>query len=289
MANKLRLVIVSGRSGSGKSTTLHALEDGGFYCIDNLPASLLPDLINKYTKKNCESIRLAVGIDARNMVDELEEFPSDFAVIRNNEKVDSDIIFLDADLDSLLKRFSMTRRKHPMSQKGEPLEDAISKEFIRLKPLFSQADIRIDTSQLSAHELSRLIRERIIGKAQGKLTLLFQSFGFKYGIPTNADFIFDVRCLPNPYWIEDLREYTGKDKPVINFLKSNEYVMQMKQDIAAFIHKWLPFFRDSTRSYITVAIGCTGGKHRSVFLCEALSKMFRGKDLQVIIRHREQE
>ena len=288
MANKFRLIIVSGRSGSGKSTALHVLEDEGFYCIDNLPASLLTELINRYTKENCKPVQLAVGIDARNTVDELKEFPADFAKIRQNKKVESDIIFLDADVDSLLKRFSMTQRKHPLSQKDESLEDTISKEFLRLRPLFKQADIKIDTSQLSVHELSRLVRERVIGQRQSKLNLLLQSFGFKYGIPSNADFIFDVRCLPNPYWIEDLREYTGKDEPVINFLKNNEHVMQMKQDIANFLQKWIPFFRDSTRSYITIAIGCTGGKHRSVFLCESLGKMFYNHDLQVIVQHREE-
>ena len=288
MANKFRLIVVSGRSGSGKSTALHALEDEGFYCIDNLPASLLPDLVKKYVQKEHKSIRLAVGIDARNMADDLAGFSSDFTTIRHDDRVNSEIVFLDADRESLLKRFSMTRRMHPMSQKGVSLEDAITKEFALLESISIQADIRIDTSKLSVHGLRCMIRERIAGKALGKINLLFQSFGFKYGVPADADFVFDVRCLPNPHWVESLRQFTGKDQPVIDYLSQHESVLEIKRDIYHFIDKWIPKFQDGTRSYLTVAIGCTGGKHRSVFLCEALSRMFSDQALQVMVRHREQ-
>lgn len=289
MSNKFRLVIISGRSGSGKSTALHALEDEGFYCIDNLPASLLPDLVEKYAQKKHEAIRLAVGVDARNMANDLAGFASDFAGIRNDSRVTSEIVFLDADREALLKRFSMTRRMHPMSQKGVSLEDAITAEFALLESISSQADIRIDTSKLSVHSLRCMIRERIAGKALGKINLLFQSFGFKYGVPADADFVFDVRCLPNPYWIESLREFTGKDQSVIDYLIQHEHVLEMKEDIYTFVDKWIPRFQDGTRSYLTIAIGCTGGKHRSVFLCETLSRMFGNRALQVMVRHREQE
>ena len=288
MSYECRLVVVSGRSGSGKSTALHALEDEGFYCIDNLPASLLLDLVHKYAKKQHESIRLAVGIDARNVADELKDFAKNFAKIRDNSRVCSEIIFLDADRESLLKRFSMTRRLHPMSQSGVSLEEAITKEYALLKSISTLANLRIDTSQLSVHGLRCLIRERIAGRSLGKINLLFQSFGFKYGVPADADFVFDVRCLPNPYWVESLREYSGTDQQVIDYLRGHKEVEDMQQDIFSFVHKWIPYFQDSTRSYITVAIGCTGGKHRSVFLCEALSKMVDSQALQVMVRHREQ-
>ena len=288
MLNKLRLVVVSGRSGSGKSTALHALEDEGFYCIDNLPASVLPDLVKKYVSRQGEMIRLAVGIDARNMADDLKNFAVDFSLIKNNSCVNSEIVFLDTDHEALLKRFSMTRRKHPMSQKGVSLEDAINDEFSRLETIVDMSDIRIDTSDLSVHGLRCLIRERIAGKKQGKINLLLQSFGFKYGVPPDADFVFDVRCLPNPYWIEELRNYNGKDQPVIEYLRQYPLVLDMKNDIYEFINRWIPRFQDSTRSYLTIAIGCTGGKHRSVYLCEELSHIFCDYELQVMVRHREQ-
>jgi len=288
MNEKLRLIVISGRSGSGKSTALHVLEDEGFYCIDNLPASLLPDLVYKYTQNNQNAIRLAVGIDARNMVDELKTFSDDFVKIRDNPRVDSAIVFLDADRESLIKRFSMTRRMHPMNLNGGTLEDAIKEEFARLEDISGMADIRIDTSNLSVHGLRCLIRERIAGRVLGKINLLIQSFGFKYGVPMDADFVFDVRCLPNPYWIEKLRSFTGKDKPVIDYLINQPEVIEMRDDILSFTEKWIPRFQDGIRSYMTIAIGCTGGKHRSVFLSELLSDQMSKQGLHVMIRHREQ-
>ena len=291
MKYAILLVIVSGRSGSGKSTALHALEDEGFYCIDNLPFSLLPDLVNTYTKKiqntTQDTMRLAVGIDVRNTVEDLRSFSEDFLRLRQKKYVKSSIVFLDANHTTLLKRFGMTRRLHPMSQSGISLEDAINEEYARLETISTLADIRLDTSQLSVHDLRCIIRKRIAGYRSDTINILCQSFGFKYGVPTDADFVFDVRCLPNPYWIAALRELTGKDQPVIDYLNNHQSVLDMQNDIFLLLMKWISHFQDNARSYLTIALGCTGGKHRSVFLCEALYLMLKKQGLHVSIRHRE--
>ena len=290
MKSKFRLIIVSGRSGSGKSVALHALEDEGFYCIDNLPANILLELVKKYINQNSiEQIRLAIGIDARNVISDLDDFYNDFLKIGNiSSNIESEIIFLDAENDCLLKRFNMTRRLHPMSQKGETsLVKAIKKESECLEKISSIADIHFDTSGLSVHELRCMIRKRIAGRVIGKINLLFKSFGYKYGVPKDADIVFDARCLPNPYWVDVLRDYTGKDKEIAEFLNSSDDVISLVDDIYNFINKWIPKFQNITRSYLTVAIGCTGGKHRSVFLCERLSKMFNIKNIAISVQHRE--
>ena len=283
----MRLIIISGLSGSGKSIALHSLEDLDYYCTDNLPVGLLPAFAEKITspeKKYYEHV--AVGIDARNNPDDLQNFPS---IIKELEKMDvnSEIIFIEAEDEVLIKRFSETRRKHPLSKSKVSLPDAIKKERLLLEPIALEADIRIDTSQTNVHQLRDLVRERIHGKDDDALSLSFESFAFKNGIPKNADYVFDVRCLPNPHWIPELRPMTGLQEPVMNFLDKEPLVNEMFNDIKGFIEKWVSSFEKENRSYLTVAIGCTGGRHRSVYLATRLAAIFSEKRDNVQVRHRE--
>ena len=289
MSQTTRLVIISGRSGSGKSSALAALEDQGFYCVDNLPASLLTNLVERFTSNAEPSSKnaLAVSIDARNTSGELASFPKIHQQLSADNNILCDIIFLDADHETLLKRFSATRRRHPLSDDNSSLEEAIRKEADVLSKLVAAADMRVDTSRLSLHELRSLIRQRVAGKAKHELSLQIESFGFKKGVPIDADFVFDVRCLPNPYWRDELRGMTGRDQPVIDFLSSHALVTQMKEDICQFISRWLPVFEEGNRSYLTVAIGCTGGQHRSVYVSESIARSFADMTAAVQIRHRE--
>ncbi|CAM3794338.1 RNase adapter RapZ [Parendozoicomonas haliclonae] len=284
-SNIIRLVIISGRSGSGKSSALAALEDQGFYCIDNLPATLLTDLISRFTDNDGRA--LAVSIDARNTSGELASFSEIHRQLKNDERLICDVIFLDADHETLLKRFSATRRRHPLSDGQSSLDEAIHKEAEVLGTISDSADMRVDTSRLSLHELRSLIRQRVAGKEKHELALQFESFGFKKGVPIDADFVFDVRCLPNPYWNEELRVFTGRDQPVIDFLSAHDSVKRMQEDISEFISRWLPVFEEGNRSYLTVAIGCTGGQHRSVFVSEAVARSFANHASSVQVRHRE--
>ncbi len=289
MPKAIRLVIISGRSGSGKSAALAALEDQGFYCIDNLPVGLLVSLVDRFRKEPVGSgDAIAVSIDARNMSGELAGFPHIHQQLLEQQNLTSDIIYLDADHETLLKRFSATRRRHPLSDDQSSLNEAIRREAEVLDKMANAADLRLDTSRLSLHELRSEIRKRVAGKERHELSLQFESFGFKKGVPHDADFVFDVRCLPNPYWHKELRQYNGQDKPIIDFLSGHESVIQMVQDITSFVSNWLPAFEEGNRSYLTVAIGCTGGQHRSVFISETLAAQFR-KQASVQVRHRELE
>jgi UPF0042 nucleotide-binding protein len=283
----MRLVIVSGRSGSGKSTALHVLEDLGYYCIDNLPIGLLLDLCKQSRNSKDERLsRVAVSIDARNLESGIINFPS-FYTECLEQKIQIDIIFLDARKDVLLKRFNATRRKHPLSDTHVSLKEAIKKERLLLEPIAIKANLNIDTSQLSLYELRDLIKLRVAGKKSQELAILFQSFGFKHGVPSDADFVFDVRCLPNPYWDPSLRMYNGLEQPVQEFLAAQPEVIRMKQDIINFLETWLPQYKDSNRSYMTVSIGCTGGQHRSVYLCQQIGQYFTKAYNNVQIRHKE--
>lgn len=276
------LVIISGRSGSGKSTALHVLEDMGYYCIDNLPVSLIESLVEKL--KNTDSLnRVAVSIDARNVEDDLANFGETISRLDTDEV---QIVYLDAASSTLVKRFSETRRKHPLSNEARDLRAALELETELLDNIASRSDLTIDTTSLTLHELRDLVRSRITGSRQG-LALLFQSFGFKNGVPVDADMVFDVRCLPNPHWVSNLRSQTGLDNPVREFLESHQEVIEMQNDINEFLEKWLPKFEKSSRSYVTVAIGCTGGQHRSVYLSDKLFLAFGDKWDNVQIRHRE--
>ena len=283
----MKLVIVSGRSGSGKSTALHVLEDLGFYCIDNLPVGLLLALATESIKsKETRLNNVAVSIDARNLQSGIERFPQFYEECQKH-KIEIDVIFLDADGDTLLKRFHATRRKHPLSDTTRSLGEAIAMESDILEPIAMKADLNIDTSQLSIYELRDLIKVRVAGRKTQETALLFQSFGFKHGVPKDADFVFDVRCLPNPYWDPSLRGYTGLETPVQTFLSEQPETKKMKDDIIGFLEYWIPQFKNSNRSYMTVGIGCTGGQHRSVYLCDKIGKHFQQLHENVQIRHRE--
>lgn len=278
--------IVSGLSGSGKSIVLQALEDLGFYCIDNLPAPLLPhfaDLVINPKVKNLNNA--AVGIDARNRFF-LDAAPEALEKLEASG-IKYRIIFLEAEESVLVTRFKETRRKHPLTDQDTPLLEGIRLERQLLEPLSDRATRRIDTTHTSPHQLRRQIHDFARANDTAGLTILFESFGYKHGSPLDADFVFDVRCLPNPYWRSELRRYTGMDEPVVTFLEGHEEVQQMFEDLKTFLEAWLPRFEKENRSYLTVAIGCTGGLHRSVYLAQRLAQHFNRKGIKTQVRHRE--
>lgn len=279
----MRLIIVSGRSGSGKTISLHVLEDLGYCCIDNLPVDMLPDLVKKLEG---DHPLLAVSIDARNLPTNVLLLKEVISQLRQPPRK-CEIIYLDAAKASLLKRFSETRRRHPLTSNLVSLQEAIEKEGILLSPLASMADITIDTSTLSNHQLCALISDRVGKDKTDRLQLLFQSFGFKNGMPVDADFIFDVRCLPNPYWKATLRALTGKEKAVCEYLQTFPEVEKMIEDVLHFLEDWVPRFEADNRSYLTVGIGCTGGQHRSVYVAEQLVKRAQSLKMNAQIRHRD--
>ena len=283
----MRLVVISGRSGSGKSTALQALEDVGFYCIDNLPALLLPELIQMMLDAANPSRQIAVSIDARNLLSNLKQFPRVMHSLRQQPALSCEVLFLDAGEATLLRRYNATRRRHPLTDRNQSLQQAIRTERTLLEPIANLADLRIDTTRLSLYELRDEVKLRIAGRSEQVFSLQFESFGFKHGVPLDADFTFDVRALPNPYWVPELRQYTGLDRPVIDFLLQSPEVTEMIDDIQMFVTKWLPRFQASNRSYITIGIGCTGGQHRSVYVAEQLAGHFRRHMDNVQVLHRE--
>jgi len=280
----MKLVIISGRSGSGKSTALNVLEDLGFYCIDNLPVGLLPTLMSQSQGTPTQAI--AVSIDARNIAKDLANFSAILDQI-NRDQCKIEIIFLDAHPDTLLTRFSATRRKHPLTGPDISLLEAINQEGGILSPIADLADLTVDTTHLSMHQLRSMIKNRVVQKEGHEMSLLFESFGFKHGIPKDSDLVFDVRCLPNPYWDPQLRQYTGQDLPIVEFLEKEQSVEDMSQHIDQFLKRWLPEFQDNNRTYMTVSIGCTGGQHRSVYMAERLYRAYQDRFDNVQLRHRE--
>ncbi|NNC54153.1 MAG: RNase adapter RapZ, partial [Pseudomonadales bacterium] len=280
------------RSGSGKSTALNLLEDIGYYCVDNLPVGLIPALAShaqaRYAvSRSTDNIKIAIGIDARNIGTDLANFP---ALL---EKIPSDIsvsiVFLDANDDTLIKRFSETRRKHPLSSQQLSLPKALSIESQRLESIAAMADLSVDTTSLNQHQLRELIKRRV-GTHKGEgLALMFQSFGFKRSIPIDSDIVYDARCLPNPYWQMELRELTGKDLAIQQYLEAHENVRRMVADIQGYLENWLPCYQSDNRSYLTVSIGCTGGRHRSVYIAEKLYAHFQTNHGNVQLHHRELE
>jgi len=267
----VRLVIVSGFSGSGKSVALHALEDLGFYCIDNIPAGLLNSFIDHILqRRDAVFENVGVGLDARNRPDDIDQVPSLVKQLRQSG-INCELLFLQASDEVLMSRFSETRRKHPLSIDGLGLRDAISQERELLGPIINAADLFIDTSETSAHALRERIRERVGEREPHELSILIESFGYKHGLPADADFVFDVRCLPNPFWDPKLRPLNGTDDAVIAFLAAEPEVTRMIDDIAGFLDTWIVKYQDFQRSYLTVAIGCTGGQHRSVYIANALA------------------
>lgn len=282
-----RLVVVSGRSGSGKTSALNILEDVGFDCIDNLPPSLLPDLIKQLNSERInEDLRLAVGIDARNLVGDLNKLPDILAGLEASG-IEVSVIFLQARRSDLIRRYSETRRKHPLSNETVSLPEAIDLEAKILSPILNISDRNIDTSGLSLHQLRDLVKNTIVPNSPEHMAILFESFGFKKGLPDASDFIFDVRCLPNPYWKQELRSLTGYDEGVIEFLESQVDVAAMLSDIIGFLTRWIPKFQANNRSYLTISIGCTGGQHRSVYIANRLQEYFSKEHSLVQVVHKE--
>ena len=278
----MHIFIVSGRSGSGKTVVLRVLEDLGYYCVDNLPVNLLPALTHSLTK-NYDQV--AVSIDVRNIPDSEQELVDNLEFLPKG--VNTTVLYIDASDEVLIQRYSETRRLHPLSHQDSSLPDAISAERKLLDALATRADLYIDTSRLNVHQLTEMVREKILGKTSKELVVTFESFGFKYGVPNDIDYVFDARFLPNPHWEPELRALTGVDLPVKEFLSAEPLVNKFIFQINNFISTWLPHLELNNRSYLTIAIGCTGGKHRSVYVAETLSRQFKAKDKNVRVRHRE--
>ena len=281
----LKFIVVSGRSGSGKSTALGVLEDAGFNCIDNLPALLIKPIVEEtlYTE-NSDQTGLAICIDARNK--SLNKFTELYEEIDRN-KIDCELVFFDAVDEILLKRFSEAQRPHPLTRKDRDLQEAINLESKFLDKVSEKADLRIDTSALTERELRNLIIERVVKRKAKTLNLAFSSFGYKYGVPKDADYVFDMRCLPNPFWSKHLKNLTGLDEEVKTFLDQQVLVGEMVTDLIFYLGKWISRFQDYNKLYMTVAVGCTGGQHRSVYVVEKLARYFEEKPMNVIVRHRE--
>ncbi len=283
----MRFIIISGQSGAGKSVALHALEDLGFYGVDNLPVRLLPALVDELESEDAAGPgRVAAVVDVRTPRHDLDDF--DRILDRVLEMgVDAQVMFLEADRQALLERFSETRRRHPLTEGELPLAEALDRESLLLEPLRRRADIHIDTSRTHLHQLRTLVQERAGPTPGSGLSVLLQSFGFKRGTPRDADMVFDVRCLPNPYWEPGLRGLSGRDDAVREFLEASPLVCRMRDDLLAFLAGWLPHFAHENRAYLSVAIGCTGGRHRSVYLVEWLAARLAGNYPDLIVRHRE--
>lgn len=285
MPGELRLIIVSGLSGSGKSIALHVLEDLGYYCIDNLPAGLLTAAVDEVRRDGSATSKLlAVGVDARNRTENLDALPDLLQELRT-QGVKTDVIFLHATDEILLKRYGESRRRHPLADHGTQLRAAIESERAVLAQIQMSADLIIDTSQSSIYELADVIRSRVDRRDSEALSVLIESFGFKYGIPTDADFVFDLRSLPNPYWTVELRGLNGFDQEVRNFLDGQQTFSAMYDDIREFLGRWIPHYKEANRGYLTVAIGCTGGQHRSVYMTEKVAAELRNHHDAVLTRH----
>lgn len=289
----MKLIIISGRSGSGKSTALRALEDAGFNCIDNFPVELLPSLVSSVLTDQstgdagaAADPAYAVCIDARSHG--LATFPAFHAQL-DPERVRCEVIFLDALSGTLVKRFSETRRRHPLTNDETDLLQAIEAEQSLLSGIANLADLTLDTTLMRGSELVEVVREQIAEERSPGISVLFRSFGFKFGVPVDADMVFDIRCLPNPYWVEALRPLTGADQPVAEYLSEQPEVQEMFEDIRGFLERWVPRFEADNRAYINIAIGCTGGRHRSVYMAERLRAHFDGRFDNVLVRHRETE
>ncbi len=281
----MQLIILSGLSGAGKSVALHMLEDLGYYCIDNMPAALLKPFI-AHTVRSSDKIyaRTAISLDARNSEAEIASVPTLVDELRRSG-IGCEVLFLIAAEDALLRRFAETRRVHPLSRQGDTLREAIASERSLLEPIADCADQVLDTSQLGVHQLRELIQQRIDPRSADWVSLQLESFGFKHGIPGDADFVFDARSLPNPYWESALRPLTGRDAAVARFLDGQPAVREFIDDVAKFMTARVPAYRSSARRYLTVAVGCTGGRHRSVYIVEQLAQILARTVPEVRVRH----
>jgi UPF0042 nucleotide-binding protein len=281
----MRLIFLSGLSGSGKSVALHVLEDLDFYCVDNIPAALLQAFIS-HTVRSGSNVyqRTAIGIDARNPDTDIATVPALLGELKRSG-IDCELLFLVANDEELLRRFAETRRKHPLSRADQGLREAIALERRLLEPVINAADLVVDTSHMSVHELRELINQRIGKRPRDHMSVLFESFGFKHGIPGDADFVFDARSLPNPYWESALRPLTGRDEPVMRFLAAQAGVARFISDVAGFIEARIPEHQAANRRYLTAAVGCTGGQHRSVYIAEQLAQRIAAHWPHVAVRH----
>src|SRR5579872_4128104 len=281
----MRIVVVSGLSGAGKSVALHMLEDLGFYCIDNIPAALLKPFIS-FTVRSPEATyeRTAIGLDARNTAAEIASVPQLIDELKRSG-LQVEVVFLIAGEEELLRRFAETRRRHPLSRSDLALREAMALERSLLEPVVSAADLVIDTSRMGVHALRDIIHQRVEQRAAGRLSITFESFGYKDGIPGDADFVFDARALLNPYWEPGLRNLTGRDPEVVRFLETHTDVARLIGDIAGFMRARVPEFQASNRGYLTVAVGCTGGQHRSVYIVDRLAEVFAAEFPNVTARH----
>jgi len=283
----MRLIIVSGLSGSGKSVALHVLEDLGYDSVGNIPVTLLKSVVKEMAQDGDESTQLlAVGIDTRNHRENLESLPNLIEEIKQ-QNVHTELLFLQCTDDVLLKRYSESRRRHPLDEHGTALRTAIRSERELLSAAVNAADLIIDTSRTSVYELADTIRERVDRRTAQSMSVLIESFGFKNGIPADADFVFDMRCLPNPYWKLELRGLTGLDEEVSDFLDAHPAFIDMYDDILEFLKRWIPEYDNAHRGYLTVAIGCTGGQHRSVYMTEKLASALRATHDSILTRHNE--
>lgn len=284
----MELIIVSGRSGSGKTTALHVLEDIGYYCVDNLPVGLLPALVDRLLHDPAARVaqRIAVGIDARNLPGDLQRVP-EIVVALDRRGLDLEVLFLDAQSATLVKRFNETRRRHPLTDATTTLREALDAERELLEQIADLADLTIDTTNLSSAELSDLVRTRVTRDKHVGASLLFLSFAYRRGVPVDADLVFDARCLPNPYWVPELRALTGRDPAVADYLGKDAVARELLDDMRDLLSRWLPRFEASGRSYMTIAVGCTGGQHRSVYVAERLHALFAPRMEHVLVRHRE--
>lgn len=278
----MKLTIISGTSGAGKSVALRVLEDIGYYCVDNLPINLLFPFIQN-TEDSEQPV--AVSLDVRNIPPTEEELDELLESLRKHCELE--ILFLDASSTKLIKRYSESRRLHPLTQQCLTLMEAVKAEKVMLQPLAAAADLKIETGELTIYQLSDLIKKRLLGTRSSELVLVFESFGFKYGLPRDVDYVFDVRFLPNPHWEPELRPLTGLDLPVQEYLSGNAMVNKLESQITDFIGTWLPELERNNRSYVTIAIGCTGGQHRSVYLAQKLAKNFSEQRHNIQIHHRE--
>jgi UPF0042 nucleotide-binding protein len=281
----MRLILVSGLSGAGKTVALNMLEDVGFYCVDNLPAAMLHPFVGHALRAESEVFaRVAIGIDARNSIAEIESVPRVVQELKRSG-LRCELLMLLAGDEELLRRYAETKRRHPLSEEGHDLRHAIELERRRLEPIIDAADVIIDTSRLGVHGLRDVILQRIDRRAQGELSITFESFGYKHGLPADADFVFDARTLPNPYWDPKLRPLTGLDTEVVRYLETQPAAQQLLEDIASFVAARIPEHQASNRRYLTIAVGCTGGQHRSVYLVERLVARFAPRYGNVLARH----
>ena len=280
----MEIIIISGRSGAGKSVALRALEDAGYYCVDNIPLDLLPQLTDILSQSQSS---VAISLDIRNIPNSANTLEQTLNTLQKYHQLK--IIFLEADRGTLIRRYSDSRRLHPLSLKDLSLEAAIDEEYRYLEPLIQHANFIIDTTYLSTHTLAEHLREFLRGNSDKELKIVVESFGFKYGIPLDADYVFDVRFLPNPHWDPTLRPMTGLDAPVAEFLNSHTQVNEFIYLTRNYIDTWLPMLEKNNRSYLTIAIGCTGGKHRSVYIAQQLGEYFQAKGKIVQIQHKSLE